>query len=797
MSKDEFYQAIMQSAVDPIIVIDATGIIVDCNDATADTFKFSKQELITQNVKLLMPEHEAQHHDGFIRNFLQTDQPKVIGTGREVLAQKKDGTLFHCYLAVNNIQVNNTTYFTGILRNIQETKQAQQQLELNFQTLSLLNDWVISGESAIPDKNAAFVRLMSDVTHADYAFFVPTTSYFELSASAYPFDMPMAMKDWFNRHLNILDRVHQDLDLTSREHIHSMLPNPPSSLSRLLHIPIYSAENRLGSITLLWQQRNSNHALGITHDLIHTCINSFAKFLDLECTNHQLKIANDRFYRSQTAADIGTWDWDISTGALFWSERIAPLFGYPEGELETSYENFLASVHPDDRERVQNAVDACINDGAHYDIDHRIVWPNGEVRWVNEKGDVSRDSQGNVIKMLGVVQDISRAKHAEENLLKARVRAEKASRAKSEFLSLMSHELRTPLNTVLGFTQLLRQEELSDNQSLYTEQIHDGSQMLLKLVNNVLDLSRIEADPEQAKLEAVDLHHLTQSCLSQMKAQAQKAGITLEHQCDGNHPFVKADFLRLKQGVLNLISNAIKYNRPEGIVSVNCETINGDFLRLTVKDTGKGIPAERQAELFQPFSRLDFKNSSIEGAGIGLLITKKLIESMHGEVGVESTPGEGSVFWIDLPTVRGNNLAYSPPIDVSCSPPQNLKLLYIEDNDSNLRLMKSLLTQQSSHVFLQARTAREGIATAKQERPSVIIMDINLPDISGIEACSRLKAHKETAHIPIIALTADMVRQSDKLIESGDFFQIITKPFNLQELLAAISNACDTEGTIH
>ena len=795
MSEDQFYQAIMQSAVDPMVVIDEQGMIVDLNQATVDTFQYERPELIGRNIAMLMEAHIANLHDQYIQRFLETGIRKIIGRGQEVVAIRKDGSRIHCYLAVSDLEVNGRTYFTGILRNIQAEKEAREQLAFNYQALSLLNEWVIKDQSETSAKITSFLEVLNRITAANVVLFVPDTPDIKMQESFYTFTDQVNVRHREHIHHLIVSEYRNILthsELKGEKTIADAFPALTFPLRRLVILPVYSNHTWLGNLLLAWTPEAQDKHFDDRRDVLKTCLNSFGEYLDLQLTVRKLATINDRFHRSQIAANIGTWDWNIITGDIYWSDQIAPLFGYPHGELQTSYENFMAAVHPDDRERVQRAVNDCIDHNKRYDIDHRVVWPDGTVHWVNEKGNVTRDKNGKAVKMLGVVQDINRAKRAEESLLNATLKAEQANRAKTEFLSLISHELRTPLNSILGFSQLLSLQNLEENQALYTEQILEGGKVLIKLVNDIIDFSRIESNRFELEVEDIDLHKLAQQCLQMLAETARKNRVRLEHICNGNHPLVKGDTVRLKQILLNLMSNAIKYNKPGGVVEVNCEVLSNQMLRMTVKDTGHGIDPARHQEVFEPFSRLDFKNSAIEGAGIGLMITKKLIESMGGAIDFISEPGSGSTFWVDIPTTEVKASAgQATKTPSSTEQTGNWRILYIEDNPSNIALMKSVVLQHPQYELYQAVTAREGLEIARKQKPDVILMDINLPDFDGIKACERLKSDTSTRQIPVIALTADVARQSDNLVGNTDFFRVIYKPFDIDELLQALSAATE------
>ncbi|MFC1589014.1 response regulator [Pseudomonadota bacterium] len=821
----------------------------------------------------------------------------------------------------------------------------------------------------------------------------------------------------------------------------------------------------------------------------------------------QVRVNEDRLNRSQAFANIGTWDWDIQTGGLYWSERIAPLFGYPEGEIEHTYENFLNSVHPDDRPLVTDAVSNCVEQGKKYDIEHRVLWADGTVRWMHERGDVVRSEEdGKPLHMLGVVQDITLRKQAEQALQESEYRlreaqeigqignwswdlasgtlywsdeiyhifgyeagafapnydrfmaavhpgdvarikqseqaasekgekhsidhriilpdgqirwvheeaepvkndsgevvclrgtvqdisdriwneqlqngnnhilelitkdspleeiltaivlhaekmlpgvigsitlldesgrhlrigaaphlpdfyneamdgieigqnvgtccaaayeaqpliaadlsthpnwkdyrdltskaglracwslpilasaegalgtcdmyyheakepdensielvselakfaaiaieqkralkalvdakgeAENANRAKSQFLSRMSHELRTPMNAIIGFSQLLlmEREKLNEIQQDNVGEIIKAGKHLLTLINEVLDLSKIEAGHIDLHIEMVDVSELIGECLTTLTPLSDERGIAIKIMCNDEPSSlekvckknlqVPADRTRLKQVLFNLLSNAVKYNKDNGQIILVCSEKEDGYWRLSVTDTGAGISREQKSQLFTPFNRLGAEDSEVEGTGIGLIITKNIMELMGGCIGVDSQPGEGSTFWIELPlavthSVHENVSGAVPGVQLQADAGMDHEhtVLCIEDNPANLSMVSQLLTRHFSIHMHEASEPLLGIELAVKYRPDLILLDINLPVMNGFEVLEKLRQNEVTRDIPVIAISANAMQTDiDNGLEAG-FDEYITKPINLDALLLAVSNELEGE----
>ncbi len=400
----------------------------------------------------------------------------------------------------------------------------------------------------------------------------------------------------------------------------------------------------------------------------------------------------------------------------------------------------------------------------------------------------------------GVLRDISSRKKSEQALIDARDEADRANRAKSEFLSNMSHELRTPMNAILGFGQLLENDDtLPDELKDYVQEILKAGAHLLQLINEVLDLAKIESGHIDLSLEPVEVCSIVNECLSLVNTLADKRRIRLSHKgLEG--AIVRADRTRLRQALLNLISNAIKYNHEGGSVHIEvcaAETdqlsMAKDRLCIRVTDTGPGISTERLAELFQPFSRLDAENSGIEGTGIGLTITRRIVEMMGGAVNVKSEVGVGSTFCIELPHESDSETNHNIPALERDTPVPAIDatqqlVLCIEDNPANLKLVTQILGRRKHIHLLTAHTPELGIELALARKPDLILLDINMPHIDGYQVMSIFKADASLKNIPVIAITAKAMSRDIERGKAAGFVDYLTKPLNIEHFLKTVEH---------
>ena len=409
-------------------------------------------------------------------------------------------------------------------------------------------------------------------------------------------------------------------------------------------------------------------------------------------------------------------------------------------------------------------------------------------------------------KLQGVfaaARDVTERKYLDVEMENAKSVAEKANLAKSEFLSSMSHELRSPLNAILGFAQLMESDSPppTDAQQESIAQILQAGWHLLKLINEILDLTKVESGQVPMSREPVGLAEVLQECQSMIEPEAQERGIGMTFPQSGMPYFIHADRTRVKQVMINLLANAIKYNREQGTVEVVCTESTPGRLRISIKDSGAGLTPEQLGQLFQPFNRLGQEAGGEEGTGIGLVVAKRLVELMGGSIGVESSVGVGSVFWFELDLVAEPALAVDESTQdgggTVAQPPQVAReagvrtLLYVEDNPANMRLVEQIIARHPDLNLLAAVNGNSGIEIARDKQPDLILLDINLPDISGFEVLKILREDPVTAHIAVIAISANAMPADIKRGLKAGFFRYLTKPIKVDEFMEALDVALE------
>jgi two-component system sensor histidine kinase/response regulator len=442
------------------------------------------------------------------------------------------------------------------------------------------------------------------------------------------------------------------------------------------------------------------------------------------------------------------------------------------------------------------------NEPSPYYFEKRYVRKNSEICWVGCTVSLIRGQDNKPLYILGMVEDISERKKTQSELTLAKEEADRANRAKSEFLSRMSHELRTPLNAILGFGQLLERYKLDEKQKSCLDHIKKAGRHLLDLINEVLDISRIEADRLKLSLEPVSVTDALREGLDLVRPLAAEHGITLVGPIGANaDSHVLADRQRLKQVLLNLLTNGVKYTPTGGEVCVSYEN-NDSGIRIKISDTGIGIPKEKMSRVFTPFDRLGAEQSGIEGNGLGLALCQRLVRAMEGTIGVDSVSQRGSTFWVQLSAADSPLKIRSQKQNVTVDKAPSLftearTVLYIEDNFSNLMLVEELLKGEQNVELLTAMQGRIGLDLARKHAPDLILLDLHLPDLPGWDVLNQLQSNDATRHIPVVVVSADATRQQIDRLTAGGARGYLTKPINVTEFLGVLSSSMNGEVVNH
>jgi len=543
---------------------------------------------------------------------------------------------------------------------------------------------------------------------------------------------------------------------------------------------VWDSQDEIGQVITAFNEMQN------TKDQYEAAIHDVNESLEARVAERtqDLLISENRFRDFTLAASDWYWEMDSDLRFSFMSSRFEDLVGLSATDVigKTRKELLSDEILSRDKEKWQKHFSDIENHRPFRDFEYEISLPDNTIANISISAVPVFGKNGEFKGYRGSGRNITEKTQANLAL-------EKANKAKSEFLSSMSHELRTPLNAILGFAQVLEMDlndPLTQKQKESTFQIKRGGEHLLDLINDVLNLAKIDSGNLSLSIEPVGIQEVIEDCLSvtQVLASAQEISFDVK---DFENAAIFADRIRFKQVMLNLISNAIKYNRKGGNVRISGRIGSRGMQRIDVTDTGHGIPEDKQNELFQPFSRLGAENSNIEGTGIGLTITQRLLEGMDGKIGFESTVGKGSTFWIELPHTNFEQTEIPKSGENISMGKGTGKVLYIEDNPANISLMESILGNVPNVELMIAYTAELGVAIAIKSQPNLILMDINLPGMNGIEALAELRTHDETRDIPVIAITAAARPRDVKAGLEAGFLDYLIKPLNVVKLVDTLT----------
>jgi len=823
----ELIQTVLNTVADSITTLHAKdGAIEKVNPAAEHMFGYSAHDLHRQNFSLLFSDVTASELSQWLEACQECIAAAGSGHGREVIGKRQDGSSFPMEIAVSEMWLGGERYFTGILRDISVRRAAETALikagalqnaifnSANFSSIATDAKGVIQIFNVGAERMLGYAAsdVMNQLTPAD----ISDPGEVIARAATLSLELGTPIAPGFEALVFKASRGIEDIYELSY---------------------IRKDGSRFPAIVSVTALRDAGNLI-IGYLLIGTD-NTARKQVEAERSKLDQRLRDQQFYtRSLIESSIDALMTTDPAGIITdVNKQMESLTGCTRDELiGAPFKNYFT-----DPERAEAGIRRVLaeNRVINYELTVQArTWQIGQdgqnageplqETVVSYNASTFFDRDRNLQGVFAAARDITERKRLDlilqdnnVELISAKLAADKANLAKSEFLSSMSHELRTPLNAILGFAQLLEvgTPPLSAGQKRSVEHILHAGWYLLDLINEILDLALIESGKLSLSTEPVKLADVLHECQALIERQARKRGVKVSFPKPGSDPglediFIKADRTRLKQVLLNLLSNAVKYNHLEGSVAVTLQSADllpidphhldashiaeQPHLRICVNDTGNGLSPDKIAQLFQPFNRLGQEANAEEGTGIGLVVSKRLIELMHGRIGVESSAGSGCTFWIELalspvPTAAELNAAPGTAIaiqsDQSIAPLPKQTLLYVEDNPANMLLVQEITAQRSHLELIAAKDAITGIELARSRLPTLILMDINLPGMSGIEALAVLLADSKTAHIPVIALSANAIpRDIEKGLEAG-FFQYLTKPIKVLEFLDSIDVA--------
>ncbi|HEV8617340.1 MAG TPA: PAS domain S-box protein [Methylomirabilota bacterium] len=814
---EERTRLIVAHALDAVITIDHEGRITSWNPQAEVMFGWSQDEVLGRALSetVIPPAYRAAHERG-LAHFRATGEGPVLNRRLELSALRRDGSEFPVELAITPVRLGGATIFSAFLRDITERKRTEQ---------------------ALRDSEGSFRLMFADNPLPMWVYDLETLAFLEVNAAAvahygYSRDEFLAMRITDIRPPEEVPRLQEAVagiaaraNEPVRRHARPWRHRLKDGRLRDVDVVSHSIEFAGRRATLVvvidvteLKQAEASLAkyaerLSILHEIDRAVIAAEAPVAIAEAVLKRLRdllgvsraivnLFDLEAGQAEWLAAIGRRRMHTTPGVRFSLELMGDVEALRKGELQVVRTAELSK---------SAAAEALTASGvdvymvvpmiAGRELIGAVSFGGAPAEFSEEQISIAREVAAQLAIAITQARLYERVKrHAEEleqrvhertlELSAANERAERANRAKSEFLSRMSHELRTPLNGIIGFAQLLELDAVTADQRESAEHILKGGRHLLALINEILDIARIEAGKFSISLEPVLASDVVQSALDLVRPQAAAAGVTLPERPQWD-THVMADRQRLQQVLLNLLSNAIKYNRAGGTVQVTCTPLEGR-MRLAVSDNGPGIEPAMLERLFTPFDRLGADQAGIEGTGLGLTLSKRLVEAMNGELLVESRPGAGTTFTVALPAADAPGTVLERPDAAAGLPPSpaiNATILYIEDNLANLRLLERIVSLRPGLTLLSTMQGRRGLELAQSHRPQAIVLDLHLPDMPGAEVLARLREDAGTRDIPVIILTADATSgQMARLLEQGAR-AYLTKPVDISEFLACLDDA--------
>jgi len=776
------FEAILEAMPDALLIVCEKGNIKAVNRKLEELSGYCKQELLEQSIELLVPHGIQQEHQQIRKNYSISPIPRLMGEMGNIHLLTKADVELPVAISLSPVEVGEGRFVIAAIRNISRRKQIEEELRYSkagldkAQSLAQVASWDMDITTSIVSWSAEIYRMLG----LDPDGKAPSTEAF-------------------------LEIIHPD----DREFVRATLAEAFRARESC------EIEHRLllkdGSIKAVIQHFES------VLDDDGRAIRYVGAIQDVT-TQKRYESELERFRVAMEFSPDSITFTDVETMRFVYVNKVgAERIGYTQDEMLKMGPESVLDIDRQELVRMYDEAIAAGDEGTFTELE--VIGKSGE-RLISEarRRALLLDNRWVIIT---ITIDIAKRKEYERKLqqiheeLENRVeertyqlqieieQRKKASQVKNEFLSSMSHELRTPLNSILGFAQLLElsEAEFNDTQRDYLQHILASGEHLLRLVSDLLTLNTIEEGRLSLEFSHVSTAEVIKECLNQICFRAEERNIQLVDQCGAGETLlgVWGDFMQLKQLLLTLLSNAVKYNKEGGTITVSCNEVPDNKLRISVTDTGEGVPVDLGKDLFAPFERLGREAGPIEGGGIGLSIAKRIIGLLNGEIGYESEAGQGATFWVDIPLSGEQDPIFAglesatkttaeEPTVSSENKPSKV-LLYIEDDADNMELMRQILSimPEFDITLLEASSGEQGIQLAGKHLPDIILMDVNLPGMSGIAAVQKLKNSAETKAIPIVAISADVNPDDIESAIASGFDAYITKPIKVAMIHQSIS----------
>ncbi len=799
------YRNFAENISEGIYSTNRNGIFTGVNQVLVKMFGFKNEEDLTglPAWQLAKPGEREQTREKFIEKAMQGDTSPL-----EVECIKRDGTVFWAEIKLNT--ENNLQYSFGTVTDITEQKKAQEALRRSEKKYRTLFNQMINGYTIIePIWDTENQMVDFKYIELNPAFERLTGLKQEQALNHTVKELLPGIEDTWFRHFSKLFKDKKNISFV----------NYLKPLDKYYAVDAFLyAENQIAVV--------------------------FEDITKRKKTEQALQLNEERYALAQRAANIGSWDWNIKTNEVYWSEHIEPLFGFERGTFKGTYEAFLELVHPEDKKIITDAVYQSLNNKADYKVEHRIIAPDKTIRWMQGSADVLYDDNKKPKRLIGVVMDITEQKKAQEKieeqykhlqaseeelrqnteelrtvneslektrelliallkkekagrveLEKAKKAAEAANQAKSEFLDNMSHEIRTPMNSILGFTELLVKQINNQKYKNYLQSIKSSGNTLMNLINDILDLSKIEAGKMVIKLNPVNLRAIVDEIEHIFYLKIKQKKLQWIKQIDERIPgFVKTDELRIRQILLNLTGNAIKFTSKGSVkIKIDCLQISNNKLDIdiSVEDTGIGIPKNELNHIFDAFKQHEQHDTKkFGGTGLGLAITKRLTNMLNGTIRVQSEPDKGSTFTVQLLNIEivetgkiFENKKITENEDIIF---EKATILIADDVKMNRDLLCSYF-ENTNISTLKAENGTQTLILAQQHQPDVILLDLRMPEMNGWEAIQTIRDSKNLKNTVVIAVSASGLGHIKNKASIKQFDGFLQKPINSRDLFHEIA----------